>query len=77
MASFTGGLAGRCASGNYRGIYLGLVKENFPHECAAIVPASLQCDPAKQIFESMGGGSQYVARSVVYIYINCPLKNVI
>jgi len=73
MASFTSGLFLQCACG----IYLGLIKENFLHECAAIVPASLQCDPAKQFFANMGGGRQFVARCVVVVYIICPLKNVI
>jgi len=73
MASFPGGLVLQCVNG----IYPGLVKENFLHECAAIVPASLQCDPAKHFFANRGGRGQFVAHSVVYIYINCPLKNVI
>ena len=59
------------------GIYLGLVKENFLHDCAAIVLASLQSRLAKQIFATRGGGHRPGAHSVVYIYINCPLKNVI
>ena len=62
----------------YWGIYPSLVKENFLHDCAAIVPGKLSMrDPAKQFFANRGGGSQSVAHSVVYIYINCPLKNVI
>ena len=59
------------------GIYPYLVKENFLRDCAAIVLASLQLRLAKQFFANRGGGDQFVAHSVVYIYINCPLKNVI
>jgi hypothetical protein len=53
MASFLSGLALQCACR----IYLGLVKENFLHKCAAIVLASLQLRLAKHFFASMGGGS--------------------
>ena len=78
MASFPSGLVLQCACRNYQGIYLGLIKENLLHDCAAIVPGKLSMrDPAKQFFANRGGGSQSVAHSVVYIYINCPLKNVI
>ena len=64
MASFTSGLVLQCACR----IYLGLVKENFLHKCAAIVPASLQCDPAKHFFCKHGWGAS-VCRALHCIYI--------
>ena len=74
MASFPSGLAGNV----HAGIYLSFIKENFLHKCVAIVPASLQCDTSKAIFlQAWGGGSQFVTLCIVYIYIICPLKNVI
>ena len=63
--------------GNYRGIYLGLIKENFLRDCAAIVPSKLAARHGKAFFSNRGGGRQSVCLGVVYIYINCPLKNVI
>jgi hypothetical protein len=50
MASFTGALAGQCACRNYRGIYLGLIKENLLHDLAAIVPSKLATRLARQAF---------------------------
>ena len=56
------------------GIYLGPAKENFLHKCAAIVLASLQCDPAKQIFCKHGWGeSVCCAMYCIYIH-NLPFK---
>ena len=70
MASFFGGLAGECACG----IYPSLVKENFLHDLAAIVLASLQSRRAKHFFANMGWGES-VCRKLCCIYIhNLPFK---
>ena len=75
MASFLSGLVLQCACMNYWGIYLGLAKENFLHDLAAIVLASLQSRPGKAIFfASMGGGSlSWSALYCIYIH-NLPFK---
>jgi hypothetical protein len=70
MASFTGGLALQCSNG----IYLGLVKENFLHDCAAIVPSKLAARRGKAIFCKHGRGAS-VCRALYCIYIhNLPFK---
>jgi hypothetical protein len=63
MASFTGGLAGQCACR----IYLGLVKENFLHDC---------CNQGKQSkFFCKHGRGESVCCALCCIYIhNLPFK---
>ena len=65
MASFTNGLFLQCVNR----IYLGLIKENFLRDCAAIVPSKLAIETSKANFCKQGRGAS-VCCALCCIYIH-------